>query len=89
MPLVRVKGKSQITLPVALRRRFQISEVDVLEASSTERGILLTPKTVVDRSSALELKRGLDDLRHGRIVGPFKTAGELRRARATAAKRKV
>jgi bifunctional DNA-binding transcriptional regulator/antitoxin component of YhaV-PrlF toxin-antitoxin module len=46
--LVRVKANFQVTLPLALCRRFRISEGDVLEASATKLGILLKPKAVVD-----------------------------------------
>jgi len=75
--LVRVKANFQITLPLALRRRFRISEGDVLEASSTKLGILLKPKGDVDRTTAFEIVRGRSDLRAGRVVGPSKSSAEL------------
>ncbi len=88
-PLIRVKGKSQITLPAPLLRKFELSEGDFLEATSTEEGILLTPKLVIDRSILENLKSGLADLRAGKTLGPFKNAAELNRAIKSSKRRKV
>lgn len=80
LPLIRVKGKSQITLPAPLLRKFALSTGDFLEATSTEEGILLTPKAVVDRSILENLKQSLQDLRQGKVFGPFKNSAEMKRA---------
>lgn len=49
MPYVRVKTKGQVTLPAEFRRDLNLKEGDLLEALVERGGILLKPKTVVDR----------------------------------------
>ena len=47
MPLVKVKHKAQITLPVKLRRALGIEEGDYLEASVEGKKIVLTPQEMM------------------------------------------
>ena len=75
-PLVRVKTKYQVTLPNALREKMGIEVGDLLEAKMNGRKITLTPKSAIDRELAL----ALEDVRHGRMKGPFKTADEVIRS---------
>jgi AbrB family looped-hinge helix DNA binding protein len=49
MPYVKVKTKGQVTIPVEFRRDLGLSEGDLLEPVPVRGGILLKPKTVVDR----------------------------------------
>lgn len=49
MPYVKVKTKGQVTIPVEFRRDLNLKEGDLLEALVEGGGILLKPKTVVDR----------------------------------------
>ncbi len=70
MALVRIKDKYQVTIPTKLRERARLSVGDYLEATLDKRGVItLTPKDFVDRGVA----EGLEDLREGRIHGPFET----------------
>jgi len=80
--IVKVKAKFQITLPTALCLRYGISVGDLFEASLTKKGILLEPKTLVDRSTRLDILRGLADVKTGRVIGPFKNVAEMKRASA-------
>ena len=50
MALVRVKQNFQITLPVDVRNALGISQGDLLEATVYDNAIVLTPKTVIDRT---------------------------------------
>ena len=52
MTLVTVKPKFQITIPAKLRRRIDLQEGDLMEATIVEDGILLRPKDVVARNAA-------------------------------------
>jgi AbrB family looped-hinge helix DNA binding protein len=75
MPLIRVKDKAQITLPVKVRRALNIHEGDYLEVSVEGEKVVLRPQTVLDRvpevtlSAAGEqaLDEGLEDVRAGRV----------------------
>jgi bifunctional DNA-binding transcriptional regulator/antitoxin component of YhaV-PrlF toxin-antitoxin module len=49
MPLVKVKGKGQTTLPTTLREHFVLQEGDYLKAEAVPAGILLTPVTIAER----------------------------------------
>jgi AbrB family looped-hinge helix DNA binding protein len=49
MPYVKVKTKGQVTIPAEFRRDLNLKEGDLLEVLVERGGILLTPKTVVDR----------------------------------------
>jgi len=72
MAIVRVKTKYQVTLPTAVRERAGVNVGDVLEATVEEGKITLTPKSTVDRGIA----EGLEDIRAGRVYGPFNSADD-------------
>lgn len=73
MPLVTVKTKYQVTLPTTVRKQAGVSVGDILEAKVEGRKITLTPKSVVDRELAL----ALEDVRKGRVIGPFTSVKEM------------
>jgi AbrB family looped-hinge helix DNA binding protein len=52
LPLVKVKEKFQITLPVEIREQLRLGVGDLLEASIQGQTIVLKPKDVVDRAQA-------------------------------------
>ena len=52
MPLVKVKEKFQITLPVELREALHLAVGDLLEATIEDNVIVLKPKVVLDREQA-------------------------------------
>jgi len=70
MSLVKVKAKYQVTLPDSLRQQVRVDVGDVLEAKVRKGGIILTPKTIVDRGIA----ESLEDFKRGRTYGPFDSA---------------
>lgn len=76
MPLVKVKAKYQVTLPASVREKAGLAVGDLLEASLEGRMITLTPKSVVDRELAL----ALEDVKKGRVYGPFSSAKEAVRS---------
>jgi AbrB family looped-hinge helix DNA binding protein len=74
--LVRVKAKYQVTLPTSVREKAGLAVGDLLEASVEGKKITLTLKSVVDRELAL----ALEDVKKGRVYGPFSSAQELIRS---------
>src|SRR5215475_13427691 len=52
MPLVKVKEKFQVTIPMEIREAVPLAVGDILEATVQGTTIVLTPKTVVDREQA-------------------------------------
>ena len=73
MPLVTVKNKYQVILPTTVRRQAKLAVGDILEAKVEGKKITLTPKSLVDREIAL----ALNDVRKGRVVGPFSSASAM------------
>lgn len=55
MPLVKVKEKAQVTLPVTVRRALGIREGDYLKAIVEGNKIVLIPQTVITRLPAVTL----------------------------------
>ena len=82
MPLVKVKEKYQVTIPVSVRQKAGLAVGDILEAKVQGKKITLIPKTVIDRELALSL----EDYKRGRFIGPFRTAKAAVRALRRAAK---
>jgi len=81
MPLVKVKEKYQVTLPTAVRQKAGVAVGDLLEAQVEGKKITLTPKAVVDRAFLEKrLAEGLEDLKKGRVYGPFSSAKEAIRS---------
>lgn len=54
MVLLKLRRFAQITLPAELRKKFNLSEGDYLEAEIVEEGILLKPVAVIEREKAWE-----------------------------------
>jgi AbrB family looped-hinge helix DNA binding protein len=54
MPLVKIKEKFQVTIPVSIRKAADLDIGDFLEAEIREDGILLIPKTITDRTVLLK-----------------------------------
>jgi AbrB family looped-hinge helix DNA binding protein len=52
MALLKILRSAQITLPVELRRQFNLVEGDYLDAQAVAGGILLKPVSVVEREKA-------------------------------------
>jgi AbrB family looped-hinge helix DNA binding protein len=52
MALLKLRRAAQITLPAELRRQFNLSEGDYLEAEAVKDGILLRPVSIIEREKA-------------------------------------
>ena len=73
MSIVTVKNKYQVVIPRAVRERIGVAVGDIFEAKVERGRITLTPKSLVDRAIA----EGLEDVRKGRVRGPFDTVDEM------------
>ncbi len=71
-PLVKVKEKYQVTLPASVRARVGVGVGDFLEGEVQGKKITLTPQSLVGRELAL----AWEDVRKGRVHGPFRSAKE-------------
>lgn len=91
--LVKIHRKGQMTLPSRLRLAIGVAEGDLVEATVLRGKIVLTPKTVIDRSDFptaddeytpaqrriidARLAKSDEDIKHGRTFGPFDTADRM------------
>ena len=73
MAIVTVKNKYQVVIPRSVRDKIAIHIGDLLEARVERGKVTFSPKSVVDRAIA----EGLEDIRKGRVRGPFDTMDEM------------
>jgi AbrB family looped-hinge helix DNA binding protein len=73
MALVAVKNKYQVVIPQNVREKIGLNVGDLLEAKAERGKITFTPKSVVSRAVA----EGLEDIRKGRVHGPFDSVDEM------------
>ena len=76
MALVKVKRRYQMTLPQTLRRRARVAVGDIFDAKLEKGKITLTPHSAID----VEIAQGLEDIKQGRVYGPFDTAEAMTRS---------
>ena len=74
MSLVKLRDKSQITIPSSIRKELGIKKGDYLEITKEDDRIVIIPKIVVDKSSVILSEKGekylneaLNDIKKGRI----------------------
>lgn len=75
MPLVKVKTKAQITLPLKVRQALGIEEGDYLQVEVQGNRIVLVPQALVTKLPPVTLsaqgermlEEALEDIREGRI----------------------
>lgn len=102
--LVRVQTKGQMTIPRRVRSAVGLADGDVVEVKAVGNKIVITPQIVIDRSKFpsvdeytpaqrriidARLKKSDEDIKHGRVYGPFETHKEFMAAlRRDGAKKK-
>ena len=94
--IVRVHRKGQMTLPSAMRVAMGIGDGDLIEVTITRGKIVLTPKSVIDRSGfpnaddeyTPEQRRHVDarlaisdrEIEQGLTIGPFENHADFMKA---------
>jgi AbrB family looped-hinge helix DNA binding protein len=76
MAVVTVKDKNEVLIPASVMRRARIKIGDRLDASVEDGKITLTPRSAVERG----IEEGLDDLKRGRLYGPYSSATAAKKA---------
>jgi AbrB family looped-hinge helix DNA binding protein len=87
MSEVKVR-KGQVTIPTRIRTRLGIADGDVLDMKVRSNCVVLTRKDDAEEELTPEQRRiidaqlaeGLEDVKMGRVYGPFKTITELERS---------
>ena len=81
--LIRVKAKSQVTIPAPIYKRLHLKRGVFLEATTDGRKIVLEPKTICDQHEDdidKAFRESIGDLKAGRVFGPFSSVDEMRKA---------
>jgi len=87
MALVRVTRNFQVSIPKEIRQALRLEEGDLIEVEERDGQIVMVPKKLIDADQAwfwsAEWQRGErqaeEDIRRGRVSGPFKSARELKK----------
>lgn len=75
VPLVKMKQKGQVTLPVKIREKCGLQAGDYLDVQEEGDRIVLIPQQVVPRHPEIDraIDAGLADIRSGRVTPAFDT----------------
>jgi AbrB family looped-hinge helix DNA binding protein len=74
--VVKIGVSRQVAIPKKLHDRLGLAPGDYLEIQLEGDRLILTPKALVEK----RLAESLDDIREGRVHGPFHSASELLRS---------
>ncbi|MGE3151186.1 MAG: AbrB/MazE/SpoVT family DNA-binding domain-containing protein [Nitrospiraceae bacterium] len=76
MAVVKVRSHCQVTFPPGILAKAGVAVGDLLDAKVEGKKITLVPKRAIDR----ELTLALNEVKRGRVKGPFPTAQATIRA---------
>jgi len=79
MPAVKIGVSRQVVIPKKIHDELGLHPGDYLEVGVQGHQVVLTPKTLVEK----RLAEGLEDIKKGRVIGPFKARREAVRALRT------
>jgi AbrB family looped-hinge helix DNA binding protein len=84
MPVVKVMDRRQVVIPKEIFEELKLKTGDYLEAMIDNGKIVYIPKQLVDRDAwywseegQQRINESLDDLKKGRVTGPFTNAKDL------------
>jgi AbrB family looped-hinge helix DNA binding protein len=91
--LVKVQANGQMTIPRRVRSAVGLVDGDLVEVKAVGKRIVITPQVVIDRSKFpsaddeytpaqrriidARLAKSDEDIKHGRVYGPFETHKEF------------
>lgn len=80
MPAVKIGVSRQVVIPKQIHDQLGLTPGDYLEVELQEGKVVFTPKTLVDKRIEKRLEEGLEDIKQGRVYGPFRSAQEMVRS---------
>ena len=97
MPIGKIGQRRQVVIPKEIFDALGLQTGDFVEVTQVKRTVVIKPKKIVDADEVLtpEQKAQIDarlaeaeeDIKHGRVLGPFDTAKEAIRALRAKARR--
>jgi AbrB family looped-hinge helix DNA binding protein len=89
MPISKLGQRRQVVIPKEICDELGLQEGDFVEVASEEGKVIITPKKVVDADEVLttpqravidqRLAEADEDIKAGRVSGPFATVDTLKR----------
>jgi bifunctional DNA-binding transcriptional regulator/antitoxin component of YhaV-PrlF toxin-antitoxin module len=76
MVAITVKDKNAVVIPASVMRTARVKVGDRLAANVEQGKITLTPKSPAQEG----IKQGLEDVKSGRVYGPYSSAGSAKKA---------
>ncbi len=83
MPIVKLGVSRQVVIPKKIHDQLKLEPGDYLDVELQAGKVVFTPKTLVDK----RIEEGLEDIRKGRVHGPFDTAQDMVRSLRSQAKK--
>ena len=90
MPIGKVGQRRQVVIPKEMCEALGLQTGDFVEVKQVKGTVVIKPKKPADADAVLttvqqaeldaRLAEGLEDIKHGRVLGPFDTAQEAMRA---------
>ncbi len=80
---VKIGVSRQVVIPKKFHDRLGLAPGDYLEVEADDQRLIFTPKALVDKRIA----QGLEDIRRGRLYGPFRSVRQMLRSLDGAAKK--
>ena len=77
MAAVKIGVSRQVVIPKKIHDQLGLAPGDYLEVELERGKVVMTPKALVDKRLEKRLAEGLEDIRQGRVYGPFNSAKEL------------
>jgi AbrB family looped-hinge helix DNA binding protein len=89
MPISKLGQRRQVVIPKEICDELGLQEGDFVEVTSTKGKVIIKPKKVVDADEVLtpaqraaidkRLAEAEEDIKAGRVSGPFATVDQLKR----------
>ncbi len=87
MATTKITRNFQVSIPKAIRERLRLEEGDLLEVEERDGRIVMAPQRLVDADQAWFWSRewqegerqAEEDVRAGRLSGPFKSVEEIKK----------
>jgi len=73
MTAVKLGVSRQVVIPRKIHDELGLTSGDYLEVEVKKGKIVLTPKTLIEK----EIAEGLEDIKKGRVSGPFSSADDV------------
>lgn len=72
MAVVKIGVSRQIVIPKQFHDKLGLSPGNYMEIELRGNQLIITPKELIDK----RLAEGLEDIKNGKVIGPFNTADE-------------